>query len=284
MLLQDLVQISQRVAETSARGLKVALLASVFSDLAPEEIEITIGFLSGWPRQGRLGVGWASLQEARSAGVPPRTPSLDLLTVDEYFGRIKAASGKGSAAEKQRLLRELLSRATEEEQRFLLALALGEIRQGALEGLLSVAVARAAGLPANRVRRAVMFAGDLGAVARTLRTEGETGLARYRIQLFRPVQPMLAQSAGSVEEALDQLGVAALEFKLDGARVQVHKSGDDVAIYSRNLNDVTVAVPEVVEAVQEFPAWELVLDGEVVALGTDGRPRPFQVTMRRFGR
>jgi DNA ligase-1 len=180
-----------------------------------------------------------------------------------------------------------MARATSDEQHFLFALAIGEVRQGALEGVMAEAVAKAANLPADRVRRAAMLAGDLGTMAEAVLTEGEAGLARWSLQLFRPIQPMLADSAPNVAEALAEFGdgvAGALEWKLDGARIQVHKQGDRIAVYTRSLNDVTPAVPEVTEAVRAFPAAELILDGEVIALDKDERPLPFQVTMRRFGR
>jgi DNA ligase 1 len=180
-----------------------------------------------------------------------------------------------------------MARATSAEQQFLFALGVGEVRQGALEGVMTEAVAKAANLPADRVRRAAMLAGDLGAVAEAVLAEGEAGLSHWSLQIFRPVQPMLADSAPNVLEALQEFGdgvAAALEWKLDGARIQVHKQGDRVAIYTRSLNDVTPAVPEVTEAVRAFPAEELILDGEVIALDAAERPLPFQVTMRRFGR
>jgi DNA ligase-1 len=195
--------------------------------------------------------------------------------------------GSNSAAQRRRLLGDLMARATSAEQQFLFALGVGEVRQGALEGVMTEAVAKAANLPADRVRRAAMFAGDLGAVAEVVLAEGEAGLAHWSLQLFRPVQPMLADSAPNVGEALKEFGdgvAAALEWKLDGARIQVHKLGDRVAVYTRSLNDVTRAVPEVTEAVRAFPAEDLILDGEVIALDAAERPLPFQVTMRRFGR
>jgi DNA ligase-1 len=181
-------------------------------------------------------------------------------------------------------LKHLFSRATESEQHFLSALLLGELRHGALEGIMLEAVAKAAKLPPDRVRHAAMVAGDVTAIARAVIERGEAGLADYDIRLFQPVQPMLAQTAEDVEEALDDLGEAALEFKLDGARIQAHKSGDQVAIFSRALNDVTAAVPEIVEAVRALPAKDLILDGEAISLKSDGRPQPFQVTARRFNR
>ena len=286
MKLNDLVVVSNTVASTPSRLKKVDLLADLLRRAEPGEIPIAIGFLTGWPRQGRIGIGWATLDAAR----PPNAatePTLTLADVDQAFTALKAVSGKQSGAERRRLLSELMSRATADEQQFLFALGIGEVRQGALEGVMAEAVAKAASLSADRVRRAAMLAGDLGAVAQAVLGEGEAGLAHWSLQLFRPVQPMLADSAPNVAEALAELGegvAAALEWKLDGARIQVHKDGDRVAIYTRSLNEVTAAVPEVVEAVRAMPARDLILDGEVIALDRDERPLPFQVTMRRFGR
>ena len=222
------------------------------------------------------------LRDAR--GPVAETPSLEVAEVDRTFQSIVATSGSGSQRQRLELLHQLLSRATEPEQQFLMRLLMGELRQGALEAVMVEALAKASGAPVERVRRAVMLAGDIAPVARALLEQGEPALAQYDVQLFRPVQPMLAGTADDVGEALADLGEAALEFKLDGARVQVHRSGDDVVVYSRSLNDVTAAVPEVVEAVRALPARDLILDGEVLSLQPDGRPQPFQITMRRFGR
>ncbi|MEO8448849.1 MAG: ATP-dependent DNA ligase [Gemmatimonadota bacterium] len=283
MHLAELVAVSQTVAETGGRLDKIARLAALLGRLEPDEIEIAIGFLTGWPRQGRIGIGWAALNGARPE-TAAEVPSLTLGEVDLTFDRLKAVTGKGSAAERLRMLRELYARATPDEQRFLTALAIGDVRHGALEGVMAEAVAEAARLPPNAVRRAVMLAGDLGTVARSALTEGADGIARYQVELFRPLQPMLADSAPDLAEALASQGRALLEWKLDGARIQVHKSDQRVAVYTRSLNDVTAAVPEVVEAVLAIPARSLILDGEVIALGPDRRPLPFQDTMRRFGR
>jgi len=283
MQLNDLVLTSKLVADTSGRLEKIALLAALLKRLAPNEVPIAVGFLTGWPRQGKLGVGWASVAEARPA-TSATTPELTLADVDDAFTRLQSIRGKQSAADRKRLLSDLLSRSTSAEQSFLAALAIGEVRQGALDGILTEAVARAASLPADRVRRAAMLAGDLGTVAEAVLAEGEPGLARYGLQLFRPVQPMLADSAPNVSEAIAELGTAVLEWKLDGARVQVHRDGDRVAVYTRSLNDVTSAVPEVVETVRSLPARDLILDGEVIALDTNARPLAFQDTMRRFGK
>ena len=283
MRLSDLVGTSGQVARASGRLEKVALLAALLRRLEPDEIEIAGAFLCGNLRQARLGVGFAGVQAAAPDSAAA-SPTLTLSEVDAAFARVAGVAGKGSVGEKLRLLRELLARATRGEQRFLVSLVVGELRQGALEGLVVEAVAQAAGVPAERVRRAVMAAGDLPSVAKAALLERDAGLSRFAIRLFRPVLPMLADSADDVRDALARLGEAALEFKLDGARIQVHKSGDDVRIYSRRLNEVTGAVPELVEVVRALPARELMLDGEAIALQSGGTPHPFQTTMRRFGR
>jgi DNA ligase-1 len=281
--LADLVDASTRAAQTASRLGKRDALAACLRAVAPDEIDIAVAFLSGETRQGRLGIGYATLSELRG-GAAAATPALALREVDEALARIGATKGKGSAAERGALLSALFARATRAEQDFLVRLLVGELRQGALEGVMIEAIAAAAGVAVADVRRAAMFAGDLGAVARAALTEGAAGLARFAIELRRPVQPMLAQPAQDIAEALARLGTAALEFKLDGARVQVHKAGDDVRVFTRNLNDVTAAVPEIVEAVRAAPARELILDGEAIALAAGGAPQPFQVTMHRFGR
>ncbi|MFL6195524.1 MAG: ATP-dependent DNA ligase [Thermoanaerobaculia bacterium] len=283
MRLADLVATSRRVAETRSRTEKNAALADLLRRLGPGEIDIAVAFLSGHLRQGRIGLGGAAVRNARP-GMAAEEPSLTLEEVDAAFERIGVTSGAGSTAERSRLLSGLLGRATGEEQDFLIRLIYGELRQGALAGLMADALASAASVPADEVRRALMLAGELPSVARAVLTEGRPGLARFHLQLFRPLQPMLAQPAEDVSEAIERLGEAALELKLDGARVQVHKADGEVRVYSRRGNEVTPAVPELVEAVQALPARQLLLDGEVIALRADGLPHPFQVTMRRFGR
>jgi len=281
--LAALVDTSRRVAETGSRLAKRDAIAACLRTAAPDEVGIAVAFLSGETRQGRLGIGYATLGELRR-GAPASAPSLTLREVDGMLERVAATGGKGSAGERARQLGELFARATRAEQDFLVRLLVGELRQGALEGVMIEAIAAAAGLPLADVRRAAMFAGDLGAVARAAIAEGAAGLARFSIRALQPVRPMLAQPAEDVGDALARLGTAALEWKLDGARVQVHKAGDEVRIYTRSLNEVTAAVPELVEAVRAAPARELILDGEAIALGPGGAPQPFQVTMRRFGR
>ena len=285
MLFHELVAASTATADASGRLAKIGQLATLLERAAPDEVDAAIAFLSGEPRQGRIGIGPAAIQEARPASAAP-DPVLQLLEVDDAFQRIASTTGRGSALDRVRQLRDLLSRATAAEQDFLIRLLFGELRQGALEGVLVEAVARAGRVPATAVRRAVMMAGELAPVARALFAEGEQGLARFLVQVFRPVKPMLAQPASGVDEVLAELepDALALEWKLDGARIQVHKAGDEVKVFSRNLRDVTAAVPEVVAAAQALPATELILDGEVIALRPDGVPQTFQLTMQRFGR
>jgi DNA ligase 1 len=283
MLLADLVATSQHVADTRSRSAKIAALADLLRRLGPEEIDPAAAWLSGHLRQGRIGLGGAAVRDARP-GTLAAEPSLSIGEVDAAFERIASVSGAGSTAERGRLLSGLLSRATQPEQDFLIRLIFGELRQGALAGLMAEALATAADVPADEVRRALMLAGELPVVARAVLTEGRPALARFHLQLFRPLQPMLAQPAGDVSDALDKLGEAAFELKFDGARVQVHKGGGAVRVYSRRGNEVTHAVPELVETVQALPAERLLLDGEVIALRPDGAPWPFQITMRRFGR
>jgi DNA ligase-1 len=283
VLLHDVVDTSRRVAETRKRLAKLELLASLLRKLEPAEIVTAFGFLAGSLRQGRIGLGPAVLRDVMAPPAAARA-TLSVAAVDAAFERIAGESGPGSAGRRAGLLRSLMERATDEERRFLSRLVLGELRQGALEGLMAEALARAAELPAAAVRRAAMLAGDLGTVASAALTEGASGLARFTLELFRPVQPMLAQPAEDIDAALADLGEAALEHKLDGARVQVHKALDEVRVYSRQLNEVTPALPEIVAAARALPVRELILDGEAIALREDGRPHPFQVTMRRFGR
>ncbi len=259
------------------------MLAGLLASVPPDEIEIATAYLSGAVRQDRLGLGWATFRSAMPAS-PAQSPSVELAEVNAVLGRIAGTSGKGSAKARERLLGELLICLTSDEQSFLGGLLVGELRQGALEGLVLEAVARASGIPAPLVRRACMMAGDLPAVAKAALADGPAGLARFSVRVFQPVLPMLAGTADTVEEAITELGEAALEYKLDGARVQIHKAGGDVRVYSRRLNEVTPAVPELVEAVGALPAREVILEGEAIALRPDATPHPFQTTMRRFGR
>jgi DNA ligase-1 len=278
-LLAELVAISAEVAGTASRLAKTRLIADCLRRLAPDEVEIAIDYLSGEIPQGKLALGYATLKSSLAA--PAAAATLTLHDVNETFSGLKGTKGKGKREE---ITRALLARATVAEQDFLVRLIVGELRQGALEGVMLEAVAAAAGLPAAEVRRAAAFAGGIAPVAQAALSGGTAALARFAVQLMQPVLPMLAQSAEDVAGALAQLGTAILEWKLDGARVQVHKSGDEVRVYTRSLNEVTAAVPEIVDSILGVKADSLILDGEVIALRADGRPHPFQLTMRRFGR
>jgi DNA ligase-1 len=279
--LAELVRVSNQVAATSSRLAKIRELADYLRPLEREEIEIALPYLSGDIRQGKLAVGYASLQSDRASA--SAAPVLTLRDVDAVFQKLKQVKGKGATERRAALLGELLERATAEEQDFLVRLIVGELRQGALEGIMVEAVAAAAGLPAADVRRAVAFAGTIASVATAALSGGASALAQFSVQLMQPVLPMLAQPAENMAAALAALGTALVEWKLDGARVQVHKSGDEVRVYTRNLNDVTARVPEIVAAVRGAAARSLILDGEAIALRPNGRPHPFPVTMSRFG-
>jgi DNA ligase-1 len=283
MLFERIASTSARVAETSRRTEKIALLAACIAEIPGEEIDAGVRFLAGQTRQKRLGVGWASIRDTFDAPAALE-PSLTIADIDRALSEIAESAGKGSAKKKSEVLANLIGRATAREQSFLRRLLAGEIRQGALESIALEGIARATGVSTASVRRAQMVAADLGSVARAARLEGEAGLQRFKLSLFSPVQPMLAETAKDVDEALLRFQPAAFELKLDGARVQVHKSGSDVHIYTRRLNQATERIPELVEAVRALPAKELILDGEAIALARDGAPLPFQVTMRRFGR
>jgi DNA ligase-1 len=278
-LFADLVGVSTRVAGTSSRLAKIRELAEFLRALEAGEVEIALPYLSGDTRQGKLSVGFAALQSARTS--PADTPALTIADIDNAFEQLKNLKGKGSAGRRGAILRELLAEATAQEQDFLVRLMVGELRQGALEGIMVEAVASAASLPPAEVRRAVAFAGAIAPVAAAA-LSGAT-LERFSIRLMQPVLPMLAQPAESMQAAIEALGTALVEWKLDGARVQVHKAGDEVRLYTRNLNDVTSRVPEIVAAVRSVAAKELILDGEAIALRADRRPHPFPVTMSRFG-
>ncbi|HEX5788386.1 MAG TPA: ATP-dependent DNA ligase [Woeseiaceae bacterium] len=282
MQFSDLVNVSREVAATRSRLKKRALIAATLRRAAAGEIALAVNYLGGTLPQGRIGLGPAVVRDAL-ASPPAVAPSLTLADVDAAVARIAGHAGKGSQAARRADLLALFGRATEAERDFLARLVQGEIRQGALEGVLVEAIADAAGVAVDAVRRAVMLAADPAPVAAAALAQGERGLRKFRLELMSPVRPMLAQPAADIDAAMQQLGEAVLDYKLDGARVQIHRAGDDVRIFSRGLNDVTERLPEVVAATLALPARQLVLDGEVIAL-KDGRPLPFQVTMRRFGR
>ena len=283
-LLATLVGTSQRVGSASARRAKVRELASFLEALPSDEIETAVHYLSGEISQGRIGIAYKALREAAATGAA-NDEVLSIAEVDRSIATIDEIRGSGSVARRAEALRALFSRATAPEQEFLLRLVVGELRQGALAGVMIEAIAAAADVPVTEVRRAAMYSKSLGAVARAALLEGSESLARFQLELFVPAAPMLAQTAADVAEALKALGgEAAFEWKMDGARIQVHKVSDEVRIYTRSLNEVTGAVPEIVEMVRTFGAAALVLDGEAIAFDSSERPHPFQITMRRFGR
>jgi DNA ligase-1 len=279
-LLADVVRTSAQVGATPSRLAKVAALAGRLRSLQPDEIEIALPYLSGELRQGKLALGYRTLNPGNAAS----TATLTLREVDSVFEQLKITKGRGSASQRAELLDALFGKATAEEQDFLVRLIVGELRQGALEGVMLEALAAASGVPAAVVRRAVMIGGGIAPAARAALAQGQAGLERFAIRPMRPILPMLAQPAASPGAAIAALGEVAFEWKLDGARVQVHKAGDAVRVFTRTLHDITAAVPEVVEAARRAASAELILDGEAIALRPDGRPHPFQTTMRRLGR
>jgi ATP-dependent DNA ligase I len=279
MLFADLAAASEDVRAVSGRRAKVERLAAALRGLAPEERAAGAGYLAGAPRQRVLGVGWAALREPPP---PAAGPALTVAAVDAALAGLSGLSGAGAQGTRREALHALLARATAREQAFLTALVLGDLRQGALAAVVGDAVASAAGVPVAAVRRALMLRGDLGAVAEAALDGGEAALSAFRLELGRPLQPMLASTAQDVAAALAKTGPAAVEWKLDGARVQVHRDGREVAIFSRTLDDVTGRLPEVVEVALALPVRAAVLDGEAIALREDGRPYPFQVTGSRF--
>jgi DNA ligase-1 len=283
MELARLVELVGRVRATARKTDKIALMAELLRQTREDETALAALYLSGTLPQGRIGLGWRTIQaalgEQPTAGEP-----LALTDVDRAFEAMAAEEGAGSSARRTGTLRGLFGRASADERRFLAELIMGELRQGALEGLLLEAVAKAAGLAPAAVRQAAMYSGDVGRVARAALEQGAAGLTGFSLQLLSPVSPMLASPAGDVGEALDRLGEAAFEYKLDGARIQLHRAGDEVRVFTRQLQDVTDRVPELVEWARGLPAREVVMEGEVIALRPDGRPHPFQATMSRFGR
>ncbi|BCQ09996.1 putative DNA ligase [Mycobacterium heckeshornense] len=284
MLLIDVATTSLDVAAATARRAKIAHIVDLLHRAVPDPglVAIIVCWLSGELPQRQIGVGWAAL---RSVPPPATQPTLTVSEVDAALTQIGATSGQGSQARRADLLGRLFGAATAIEQTFLRRLLSGELRQGALAGIMADAVATATGIPAPTVRRAAMLGGDLPAVAASGLTGGPAALAAFTLRVGRPVGPMLAQTAAGTTEALERLGGTALfETKLDGARVQIHRADDDVVVYTRSLDDVTARLPEVVEAALALPVSELIADGEAIALRADNRPQPFQVTASRFGR
>ncbi len=297
MLLDNVVRASAAVAATPARLAKIDHIADLLRSVPPGEIAVAVAFLSGDLTQRQIGVGYAALADLPGGygqpdpappglAPPPEAPKLTLAETDSALGQIGALAGQGSQAERRRLLAGLLSLATEAEREFLVRLLAGDLRQGALDGVMTEAVARAAGVPAGEIRRAYQLSGSLAAAAAAaLGASGASAaigaLRAVALQVGRPIRPMLAASATSVAAALERISPAAVEWKVDGIRVQVHRQGSDVRVFTRTLDDITVRVPELVQAALTLNVTAAVLDGEAVALRPDGRPLPFQVTSAR---
>ena len=313
MLLNEIARVSAHVAEVPGRRAKIGLIAGLLPDAAADEVPLAVAFLSGELRQRQIGVGYAALRDllgargdavgAATEAIPPAAkPTVTVTEADAAFAAIGRVSGPGAQAERRRLLAALWRRTTEGERSFLVQLLAGELRQGALEGVMVEAVAQAGGVAAAEVRRALMLGGSLPAVARAalrglpdpLAADGPPGAAgcpadalsalrSFTLRVGRPLRPMLAAAAPTIAVALPKVSPAAVEWKIDGIRVQAHKDGSSVAVFTRTLDDITARVPEIAEAVLALPAEAVVLDGEAVALYPDGRPRPFQVTASRAG-
>jgi DNA ligase-1 len=283
MLLKTLVDVSEKIGQTSSKKEKVALIAELLRRCRGRETALAASYLAGRLPQGRLGVGWKMLQQAL-ADLSPAPLGLGLLEFSDRLDGIVAEKGVGSTDRKTRSLREMLASADEKERIFVIRLISGEIRQGALDGLVMEAIAKAASAAPGLVREAFMFSGEIGEVAAAALEAGTEGLARFGPRLFHPIAPMLASPAGGKEEALARLGQAAWEFKLDGARIQLHKQGNEIRIFTRHLKEVTESLPEIVTLARRWPMQSAIFEGEALALKPDGKPHPFQTTMRRFGR
>jgi len=280
-LFAEVVTASGLVGETSSRSKKVAILADLLKRLEPDEVPIVVGFLSGVPRQGRVGVGYATIYAIDPA--PADHATLTVIEVDCAIDEIERATGSGSAGRRSELLADLLGRATGEEAAFLRRLFTGELRQGALAGIMADAIAKAAGVRGELARRALMLSGDLTRMAEVAMTEGEEGLRAVGFELFRPILPMLASTGASVSEAMSSFERSSVEWKLDGIRIQIHRRDRDVRIYTRNLNDITDTLPGIAATALGLPVRQAVLDGEALWM-RDGGPAAFQETVSQIDR
>jgi DNA ligase 1 len=278
-ILADVVAASTLVSETSSRSRKVAILAELLKKLDPDEVPICVGFLSGVPRQGRVGVGYSKIYSLSHEPAAPA--SLTVADVDQAIDEIERATGPGSAGVRGVLLADLFGRATAPEAAFLRRLFTGELRQGALAGVMPDAVAKAAGVPGEIARRALMLSGDLTRMAEIAMTEGEEGLRRVGFEIFRPILPMLASTGATVTDAMAGSELSSVEFKLDGIRIQIHRRGEEVRIYTRNLNEITATLPGIVEVARSLPVRQAVLDGEALWM-RDGSPAAFQDTVSQI--
>ena len=280
MLLARVAQASEAVAATRSRKAKAGVISELLSEATVAEIPIVVGFLSGVPRQGKVGIGWATVADLDPPDEPG--PGLEVEAIDAFLDTFPSITGPGSQERRARALEALISGATPEEVSFLRRLLTGELRQGALEGVMVEAIAAAFDVPASAVRRAAMLCGDLGHTA-SVAPLGTEALADIGLSVLTAVQPMLAASAPDVSTAVDQIGNAVVEWKLDGTRIQAHRRGGEVRIYTRNLNDVTNRLPTIVSGLRELDVDSIILDGESMALASDGGPLPFEQTMSEFG-
>jgi DNA ligase-1 len=278
-LLADVVAASNELADTSSRSGKTAILAELLRRLEPHEVPFAVGFLAGVPRQGRVGVGYSTIYGVECA--PAGKASVTIEELDRAIAEVQRTTGSGSAVGRKAILGELLGRATEQEGGFIKRLFTGELRQGALAGVMVDAIAKAAGVSGEIARRALMLSGDLPRTAEIAMTEGEEGLREVGFEIFRPILPMLASTAENVADAISSFARASVEWKLDGIRIQIHRRGDEVRIYTRNLNEITHALPGIIDAVRRLPAEQVVLDGEALWMGEDG-PAAFQDTVARI--
>jgi DNA ligase-1 len=278
-LLADVVAASGALTATSSRSAKVAILAGLLARLEPAEVPIAVGFLAGVARQGRVGIGYSTIYRIERPAAPE--PSLTIADLDRAIDDVQGTTGGGSAARRAQILGDLLERGTEDEADFIKRLFTGGLRQGALAGLMIDAIAKAAGVSGELARRALMLSGDLGRTAEIAIGEGEDGLRSVGFEIFRPIFPMLASTAVSVEEAVGSFPRSSVEWKLDGIRIQVHRRDDDVRVYTRNLNEVTDTLPGIVAAVRRLPVRQAVLDGEALWMSDDG-PAPFQDTVSQI--
>jgi DNA ligase-1 len=278
-LLRDVVDASAQVAATSSRSAKIATLADLLRELDDDEVAIAVAFLSGVPRQGRIGIGYAAVFAIDVA--PATQPSLSIGDVDRAIDAIQADTGSGSAASRRELLADLLGRATDAEADFLRRLFTGQLRQGSLAGVMTAAVAKAAGVGLEVTRRALMLSGDLARTAEIAMTGGEPALRAVGFEIFQPILPMLASTGATVADAVSSFEQASVEFKLDGIRIQIHRRDDDVRIYTRNLNEITATLPGIVDTVRRLPVRQVVLDGEALWMSEAG-PASFQDTVSQI--
>jgi len=275
-----LVDVSQQVAATRSRTEKRGLIAGLLAETPADEIETVTAYLSGVLRQRRTGVGWRGLAELPA---PAAAPELTVSAVDAELEEISRLAGAGSGTARRAAVAGLFGRLTADEQRYLRGLVTGEVRQGALDSVVLDAIAEAAGVPATAVRRAAMFSALTGPVAVAALIGGEEALAAFDLEVGRPVRPMLASSAPDVTEGVAKVGGGdvVVDTKLDGIRIQVHRRGSEVLVFTRSLEEIGERLPDVVEAVLALPGGDLVLDGEALTLADDGTPRPFQETASR---